>query len=667
MKHILTLDFETFSDRDIMKTGLYKYVQSPFFNILLTAYAIDDGPVKQIDNAKGEPFTEEFLDALKNPNFTKRAFNAPFEWYILCWVLKIQHPIEWLAQWEDTRIHALYCSYPASLDSVGEAIGLPQEDKKDRRGKDLIRFFCKPRKQTKNNHNFRNWPKDFPEKWDIFKEYNKQDVATERAIDYCLDPFPVPEKVWEDWRIDQAVNLRGTKVDLQLIEGALFCWKTVSEKMMERSREITGLPNPNSGAQLVKWLGKQIEDAPDNVRKATVSELLERPELPEQVSEVLKIRQQLGKTSIKKYRAAQDAACKDERVRGLLQYYGAPRTGRWAGRLVQIQNLPQVHLSGLPKAREYIKNKNLDALKLCYGNISDTLSQCIRTMFIPAKNCKFVVADFSAIEARVLAWEAKEKWRQDVFKNGGKIYEASAASMFNVPIESIHKGDPLRQRGKVAELALGYQGGVGAMAKMDRGHQIPENEMPGIVEKWRASSPKIVAFWGKMQRAAMDTVKTGKPHKVDDIVVFRIEQSYNTQNSKALTFLTMELPSKRKLFYARPKIVYTNKWGTASLEYWGTGQQTGKWVRLDTYGGKLTENATQAIARDCLAVSMERMTKAGFSICFHVHDEVITEVPAGKFKDPYEELVNIMREPIPWAPGLILDADGFVGDFYKKG
>lgn len=666
MKHILTLDFETFSDRDIRKTGLYKYMQSPFFSILLTAYAIDDGPVHQIDNANGEEFPEEFLDALGNPDYTKRAFNATFEWYALCRKFKVKEPIEWLKQWEDTRIHALYCSYPASLDGVGEAIQLAKEDKKDRRGKDLIRFFCKPRKHTKNNDSFRNWPKDFPEKWEIFKQYNMQDVTTERAIDYCLDPFPVPETVWKDWRIDQDMNLRGVKVDLQLIDGALSCWAAASDKMMKRAKRLTGLDNPNSGKQLLEWLDTRLDDAPDNTRKATIAELLENPNLPKDVVEMLKIRQQLGKTSIKKYQAAKDAAGRDSRVRGILQYYGAPRTGRWAGRLVQIQNLPQVHLPCLERARGYLKRREPKKLELLYGSLSDTLSQCIRTMFVPADGCKFVVADFSAIEARVLAWEAKEQWRQDVFKNGGKIYEASAASMFGVPMESIHKGDPLRQRGKVAELALGYQGGVGAMAKMDRNHQIPENEMPGIVERWRASSPRIVAFWGKMQRAAMNTVQTGKPHRVDDIVIFRMEQSYKTDKAKALSFLTIELPSKRKLFYSSPRIVYTNKWGTASLEYSGSGQQTGKWIALDTYGGKLTENVTQAIARDCLAVSMERMVDRGFKIVFHVHDEVITEVPDGQYDDPYSELVKIMSTPISWAPGLILNADGFTSDFYKK-
>mgnify|MGYP000846040836 FL=1 len=658
----LSLDFETYCDKDIKKTGAYRYIRDPSFAILLTAYSINGGPVVQIDHTEGETFPDMFVERLFDPTYIKRAWNATFEWYVLCKVLNVHDPINWLRQWQDTMICSLYCGFPASLGAAGDAMGLPQDKKKDAQGKALIRYFCTPRKATKKNAATRNFPIDDPEKWQTFKDYNKQDVVTEMFIGNRLYNFAPTPEVWADWRLDQQINAHGVRVDEQLIDGAIYCFSIATAEAMEKAKELSGLQNPKSVQQLTAWIQQESDGGVEleNLRKDTVSETLKTTD-NEKIASMLKLRQELGKTSVKKYASMQNAVCGDHRVRGLLQYYGAQRTGRWAGRLVQVQNLPQNHLPALSLARDLIKAKNINGIKFMFGNIPDTLSQLIRTAFVPSEGCEFAVADFSAIEARVIAWFAGEKWRQDVFSRGGKIYEESAASMFGVPVESIKKGDPLRQRGKVAELALGYQGGVGALKTMDRNHEIPEEDMPDIVRRWRAASPRICDLWYKMQEAALDTIETGRANVVQNKVTFRRE----IDAANGLDFLTLQLPSGRRLFYDHPIISYDDR-GRPRIQYHGADQKTHRWTALDTYGGKLVENAVQAIARDCLAVSMERLAAAGFQIVFHVHDEVILDCPKGRWADPYAAAVDIMRQPIPWAQGLILNADGFTASFYKK-
>ena len=657
----LSLDFETYCDEDIKKVGAYKYIRSPSFSILLTGYSLNHGPVQVIDHMNGGEFTDEFLTALFDPEVIKQAWNATFEWYALCKVLQVHDPITWLTQWQDTMIKSLYCGFPASLGAAGAAMRLPQDKKKDAQGRALIRYFCTPRKPTKTNTATRNYPSADPDKWALFVDYNRQDVVTEQYIADMLENFPPPPDVWADWRIDQQVNAHGTMIDKEVVSGALYCSDYSTKQLMDEAQNLTGLQNPKSPSQLMKWLAPRLGYELLNLRKDTVKEALEK-DIPDPAARrAMELRQELGKTSVSKYDAMKKSVCDDGRVRGLLQYYGAQRTGRWAGRLVQIQNLPQNHLKDLRLARNLVKEKSPEMIKFVFGNIPDTLSQLIRTAFIPSPGNDFVVADFSAIEARVIAWEAGETWRQEVFRKGGKIYEESAASMFGVPVDSIHKGDPLRQRGKVAELALGYQGGVGALKTMDRNHEIPENEMPDIVKRWRAASPRICDFWYSMQNAALDTIETGRMNTVNNILTFRHE--IDVKND--LDFLTMQLPSGRRLFYDHPIIAYDD-YGRPRIRYNGADQKTHQWVKLDTYGGKLVENATQAIARDCLAVTMERLVGAGFQIVFHIHDEVICDVPRGKYEDPYKIMLEIMATPVPWAKGLILAGDGFTADFYKK-
>lgn len=657
--HHLSIDIETRSSEDIKKAGSYKYTQSPDFEILLFAYKWDDNPVEIIDLACGESLLEWLILALQDSAVVKHAYNAAFEWYCLNRA-GYNTPLE---QWRCTMAHGLYCGYTAGLDATGKAIGLPQDKQKLTVGKALIRYFCIPCKATKTNGG-RPWnqPWHDKEKWELFKEYCKQDVITENEILQRLDRFPMPQEEEELWQMDVRMNAYGVRVDYELIEGALYIDDISSQKLTNEAVSLTGLKNPNSGAQLLPWINSRLAEPIEDIQKATIEELLAKEEeLPANIRRMLEIRQQLGKTSVKKYQAMNAARCKDGRVRGLTQYYGANRTGRWAGRMVQLQNLPRNYLSTLDFARKLAKQKNYDGLKLLYGNVPDTLSQLIRTAFIPSEGHKFVVADFSAIEARVIAWLAGEQWVNEVFATHGKIYEATAAQMFGVPVERIAKGNPeysLRQKGKVATLALGYQGGEGALIRMgalDMG--LSEEELPDIKNRWRQTNPRIVDLWYAIDRAAVQTVQTAQPQGIKDLI-FSLEGDLLYGQS----FLTIRLPAGRKLFYPKP-FLKENKFDRPAVHYYTIGQNTKKWEVDSTYGGKLTENIVQAIARDCLAETLRRIEARGLQVVFHVHDEVIIDAPMDV---TVEDICGLMAEPIPWAPGLILKGAGFENSYYMK-
>lgn len=657
MQHHLSIDIETKSSVDITKAGAYRYAQSEDFEILLFACKYDEEDVQLVDLTAGESIPEWILTALMNPNVIKHAYNAAFEWYCLN-TAGYRTPLE---QWNCTMIHGLYCGYTAGLDATGKAIGLPQDKQKLSTGKALIRYFCTPCKPTKSNGG-RSWnlPKHAPEKWELFREYCKQDVVTENEILKRLQAFPVPEEEQRLWRMDILMNAYGVRVDTNLIAGALAIDSHSTECLTAEAFRITGLSNPNSATQLQQWLSGKGVDIP-NLQKATVEEYLQREDLPDDARKILEIRQQLGKTSIKKYVAMDTAKGADDRVRGLTQFYGANRTGRWAGRLVQLQNLPRNYLKTLDYARNLVKDKNYDGIKLLYGNVPDTLSQLIRTAFIPSGGNKFVVADFSAIEARVIAWLAGEQWVNEVFATHGKIYEATASQMFHVPIEKIAKGNPeysLRQKGKVATLALGYQGGTAALIAMGALNMgLTEEELPDIVQRWRSANPRIRDLWYAVEQAALTTMQTAQPQGIYGLI-FRYEGDLVYGQS----FLTVQLPSGRKLFYPKP-FLQENQFGKMAIHYYTVGQQTRKWEVASTYGGKMTENIVQAIARDCLAETLKRIDRMGLQVVFHVHDEVIIDAPASITVD---EICDLMAEPIPWAPGLILKGAGFESDYYMK-
>lgn len=655
MEH-LSIDIETKSSVDIGKAGLYRYAQSDDFEILLFAYRYGDESVQIVDLSQGEKIPDKIVEDLSNPEIVKHAYNAAFEWYCLN-IAGYKTP---LCQWKCTMIHGLYCGYTAGLDATGKAIGLPQDKRKLAIGKALIRYFCVPCKPTKNNGR-RTWnlPKHAPEKWELFKEYCKQDVVTESAILRRLDAFPVPEEEETLWQMDIRMNAFGVKVDTALISGALQINDHSTELLENEARAITGLQNPNSSVQLLDWVHNNGVEM-DNLQKATVTEKLS-DDLPDDVRRALEIRQQLGKTSIKKYVAMDTAKGKDDRVRGLTQYYGANRTGRWAGRLVQMQNLPRNYIKTLDYARKLVKDRNYGGIKLLYGNVPDTLSQLIRTAFIPSEGNKFVVADFSAIEARVIAWLAGETWVNDVFATHGKIYEATASQMFHVPIEKIAKGNPeyaLRQKGKVATLALGYQGGANALIAMGALNMgLSEEELPDIVQRWRNANPRIRDLWYAVEEAALLVMQTAQPQAIYNLI-FNLESDIVYGQN----FLTVQLPSGRKLYYPRP-FLKENQFGKLAIHYYTVGQQTRKWEVTSTYGGKMTENIVQAIARDCLAETLRRIDAKGLQVVFHVHDEVIIDAP---METTVGEICDLMAEPIPWAPGLILKGAGFESNYYMK-
>ena len=669
--HHLSIDLETYSTIGIGAAGSYRYILDPSFEILLFAYSLDGMPVEVIDVASGQVIPLWLKNALKNPLYIKHAYNAAFEWFALSKYLG------WLPpdQWRDTMLHALYCGYPASLDAAGRAMGLPEDKKKLTTGKALIRYFCVPCKPSNANGNrTRNLPKHDPAKWKLFKEYNGQDVVTEMEIDRRLSAFPVPAFVQKQWETDLTMNARGVAADMEMVSGALVIGATVKSQLMAEARQLSGLDNPNSIKQLARWLTEATDGDTEitSVTKETVATMLKQPQ-PANVQRMLEIRQELGKTSTKKYDALETCIADDGRVRGLLQFYGANRTGRWAGRLVQVQNLPRTYTHPLPPARQLVKDRNIDGLRLMYGSINDTLSQLIRTAFVATPGNVLIDADFSAIEARVISWLAGQEWRLEVFRTHGKIYEASASQMFHVPIEKIKKGNPeyaLRQRGKVAELALGYQGGVSAMRRMDTGHNLDDlsdDEVKGIVDRWRETNSMIRDLWNIVDSAAVTVITNGgaqtiRSETTDAVITLACELDVIT----GTRYMTILLPSGRKLYYPSPEIG-VNRWGNPSVSYMGQNQTTKRWERVETYGGKLVENIVQAIARDCLAIAIENLEAQGLHVVFHIHDEVVIDTPAWADEDTMLDTVTkIMTKPIPWAQMLPLNADGWVDKYFKK-
>ena len=659
----LSIDLETYSDVNLKKAGLYRYVQSPAFEILLFAYSFDGAPTQVIDMAQGEKIPLEVIHALTDPQCLKHAYNAAFEWYCLSKYMGAQLPP---SQWRDTMLHGLYAGYTAGLDATGRALGIPEDKQKLTTGKALIRYFCVPCKPTKaNGGRTRNYPHHDLEKWALFKTYNGQDVVAEMEIERRLSVFPVPDFVQKQWETDLLINARGVAVDMDFCEGALELGETIRAQLTDEAVQLSGLQNPNSVKQLARWLSAETGDDITTLRKETIKELLGRDNA-DHVQRMLEIRQELGKTSTKKYDAIEAAVCDDGRVRGLLQFYGANRTGRWAGRLVQVQNLPRTYTEPLEFARELVKGRKLDALRTVYGSPNDTLSQLIRTAFVAAPGNVLIDADFSAIEARVISWLADEEWRLEVFRTHGKIYEASASQMFGVPLERIKKGNPeysLRQRGKVAELALGYQGGVPAMRQMDTGKllaDLPDEEIKDIVDKWRNTNQKIRNLWYSFNDAAIRVIQNGGSLRVRCCTFTR-----ECDCIRGTTCMTILLPSGRKLYYVEPS-VGENRWGGPSITYMGVNDKN-KWGRIETYGGKLVENVVQAIARDCLAQAIEHLEAAGLPVVFHIHDEVVIDTAAFDTNDAMlDKVVKIMSTPIPWAEGLPLGADGWVGAFFKK-
>lgn len=680
--HDLSIDLETWSSVSIRDCGAWKYIASPDFEVLLFAYSVDGADPIVIDVAQGEVVPEWLIAALHDKSYTKHAYNAAFEFGALSKLYGQMDP----SQWRDTMMHGQYAGYTAGLDATGKAIGLPQDKQKLKTGKDLIRYFCVPCKPTKSNDGrTRNRPADAPEKWELFKIYNRQDVITEMEIERRLAFAPVPDWVQKQWETDLIINQRGVRADIELATSAIAVSNEITAELMDEAHTLTGLANPNSPTQLKTWFtahGVPME----SINKEAITEILtNRDKHDPDVYRVAEIRSMLGKSSVKKYTAIENCMGYDGRIRGLLLFYGANRTGRWAGRLVQVQNLPHSHIEPEGLARDLVKARKINALRLIYGNVPDALSALIRTALIPSEGHIFIDADFSAIEARVISWLACESWRLDVFRTHGKIYEASASQMFGVPIEKIVKGQPeyeLRARGKVAELALGYQGGLGAMRRMDTGHKLDglsDDEVQDIVYKWRDRCPRIVGLWATLQKAAVDVIQFGgtitipltsyDPNRQDSPyyssgsrLTIRREYDNNTDS----TALTIELPSGRKLYYQSPSIG-ANEWGAPSIEYMGVDQQTGTWVKLETYGGKLTENVVQAVARDCLAQAIDKLEAAGFPVVFHIHDEVVIDVaPRDDPEKMLAQVVEIMTQPIPWAEGLPLGADGWTGSYFKK-
>jgi len=650
----LHIDLETYSDIDIKKAGLHKYVRSGAFEILLLAYAYEEEAVRVIDLAAGEEVPPGIIADLRDPEVKKVAHNAAFE--INC-LQKYFYTDA--AQWHCTMVHAYYCGLPGQLGQVGKAVGLPENQQKMAAGKQLIRYFCTPCKPTQANYGrTRNrWHHD-KEKWNLFKAYCARDVETERHIFRILQKHPLPESERFNWVLDQYINNTGVALDMELVRGALAISGQIKEELSNNAKILTGLDNPNSVSQLKQWIASHASLELDSLNKQTVAEVLADKEGKQLVKEVLKIRQELGKTSVKKYEAMDACVCRDGRIRGLLQFYGANRTGRWAGRLVQVQNLPRNYAGTLGLARELVKERQTEALKLLYGSVPDILSQLIRTAFVPGKGKKFLVADFSAIEARVLSWLAKEQWRMDVFRTHGKIYEASASAMFGVPVEKITKGNEeyaLRAKGKIAELALGYQGGVGSLISMGALNMgLSEEELPDIVSRWRGSNQRIVDFWRAVERHAAAAVRHGAPQYMPCGICFARDADY----------LAVHLLSGRCLYYYKPEIRPNDK-GRDAVCFQGVDQKTKKWGFLSTYGGKLTENIVQATARDLLANALRNLCAGGYTVNFHIHDEVVLEEPedSGRTLEGAIQLMCLLPE---WAKGLPLNADGFEAYYYKK-
>ena len=642
----LSIDLETFSSQLLAKTGVYRYAESPDFEILLFAYSVDGGPVQQIDLACGEKIPSEVLFALEDDKVTKWAFNANFE--RICLSRFLGYPTGGYLEpdsWKCSMVWAAYMGLPLSLEGVGAVLGL--EKQKLTEGKDLIKYFCQPCAPTKSNgQRTRNLPKHAPDKWLTFKKYNIRDVETEMSIQARLSKYPVPDSVWEEYHLDQEINDRGVGLDMELVRQAIQMDGRSRSELTQAMKELTSLDNPNSVQQMKQWLADNGLET-DTLGKKAVAELLKTA--PPELQKVLTLRQQLAKSSVKKYQAMETAVCSDGRARGMFQFYGANRTGRWAGRIIQMQNLPQNHLEDLSEARGLVRCGDFEALEMLYEDVPDTLSQLIRTAFVPQENRKFIVADFSAIEARVIAWLADEKWRQDVFAEGKDIYCASASQMFGVPVEKHGVNGHLRQKGKIAELALGYGGSVGALKAMGALEMgLSEDELPALVSAWRQANPKIVQFWWAVDHAVMDAVTRKTTTKTHGII-------FSARNG--MLFIT--LPSGRSLAYVKPKIG-ENRFGGDCITYEGVGG-TKKWERIDSYGPKFVENIVQATSRDILCYAMKTLRCC--SIVMHIHDEVVIEADR---RMSLQAVCEQMGRTPPWAKGLRLRADGYETDFYKK-
>ena len=645
MGRILEMDIETFSDVDLIKCGVYAYADSPAFEVLLFAYSFDGGETRVIDLAQGEELPGEVAEAVFDGSVVKTAFNANFERTCLSKYFGRYLPPD---SWHCSAVQAAVLALPRSLEDVGAVLGL--DERKMKEGKELIRYFCVPCKPTKaNGGRRRNLPCHAPEKWELFKAYCMRDVDVEKAIRGKLCKFPIPEGEMELYRLDQRINDRGVLVDMGLVRQAVKCECLHKEVVTRRAYELTGLENPNSVAQLKGWLGENGVEA-ESLSKKAVAEMIE--ESDGEVEELLRLRLLMAKTSVKKYEAMERSVCSDGRVHGLLQFYGANRTGRWAGRLVQVQNLPQNHIEDLELARRLVREGRFEDVEMLYDSTPKVLSELIRTAFVPEPGCRFVVADFSAIEARVLAWLAGERWRLEVFSSHGKIYEASASAMFHVAIEEVTKGSSLRQKGKIAELGLGYGGAAGALVSMgalDMG--LSEDDLPPLVAAWRRANPHIAQFWWDVDKAAVEAVTKRAKTRAG-----RIGFEYRSG------ILFVMLPSGRKLAYVKPRMA-VNKFGREGLTYEGILENK-KWGRIETYGPKLVENIVQGTARDLLAEAMLRVERKGYPIVMHCHDEIIAEVPEGM--GSVEEMCEVMAVRPSWAEGLPLRADGYECPFYQK-
>lgn len=653
MRH-LNIDIETYSPNDI-SFGVYKYCESEEFEILLFSYAYDFGEVHVIDLSSGEKIPDDVVLDLKRDEVVKHAYNAQFE--ITC--LNRAGYQTFVEQWRCTMIHGAYLGYPMGLAKLGKALGLTQDKMKDKAGAALIRYFSVPCKPTKKNGGrTRNLPKHDPDKWAAYISYNKQDVVTEMECYRRLSAFPVPEEVERQWQIDIRMNATGVGIDRQLVDGALAIDEENKKSLLEEAYALTGLSNPNSRNQLLEWLNSNTNLELEKLTKDSVAAAM--TDADDLAKKVLTIRKKLAKSSVSKYEMMANATGNDGRLRGTLQFCGANRTGRWAGRLLQVQNLPRNYIVNLDIARDLVRASNRVGLGLLFGDVSDTLSQLIRTAIVAKEGYTLCVADFSAIEARVIAWLSGETWRQKVFAEGGDIYCASASSMFGVPVVKHGVNGHLRQKGKVAELALGYQGGVNAlkaMGALDMG--LTEEELPNIVELWRQASPKIKELWYTVEKAAVYTVTTGNPMTIDHGITFRLE----VDPFYGYRYMTIELPSGRKLFYPDPHI-QLNNFDKEAVHF--KTQLNNAWVTESTYGGKLVENITQAVARDCLALTLTRLSGNGLPAIMHIHDEAVIEVPKNEADEYLDIVEKTFALPIPWAEGLVLTAAGFTNDYYMK-
>lgn len=659
---MMSVDIETYSDRDIGDTGAYAYAESPVFSILLIGYmfgneeeptVIDLGGIKSVEEATDyiELIYPEFLEALRDPGVVKTAYNANFERTCLAHYWGEMDPDQWLC----TMVLASTLGLPRSLEEAGKALGLAEDQQKLAAGKALIQYFCKPCKPTKSNGGrTRNLPSDAPEKWALFKKYNGQDVVAERSILNRLLKYRPTEFEQKLWSWDQRMNDRGVLLDIPFVKGILEYDRKNRERLLAEAQELTGLSNPNSLPQLKRWLNDNGLPM-QSVTKETLEAALALQYLPDNVRRMLIIRKNLGKTSTAKYQAMVAAACDDCRLRGILQFYGANRTGRWAGRIVQVHNLPQNKIPDIDYARELAGEGRYEDMEILFGDLPFVFSQLIRTAFIAPEGMTFVVSDFSAIEARVIAWLAGEEWRLNVFRRGEDIYCASASQMFHLPVEKHGINGHLRQKGKVAELALGYQGGFGAIKRMDTAGSIPDDEIPIIIQNWREASPRICKLWYTMEAAVKTCIKERRPIKIQHGIVFGYEEG----------ILFIKLPSGRRIAYWDAKLQVMGD-GKEHITYAGVDQDTKRWGRQETYGGKLVENVVQAVARDCLAVNIMRVQAKGYNIVMHIHDEMVVEIPEDDAANAFQQISDCMGTAVPWAPELPLRGDGYITRHYKK-